>query len=45
MQFTLEDLFVLLTKKINLHYVNANYCFMNITNEHKCELLLTVVHS
>ena len=44
MQFTLEDLFVLVIKKINLHYMNANYYLMEITKEHKYELLLTAVH-
>lgn len=45
MQFTLGDLFVLVTGKINLHYKNANYYFMKVTKEHKSELLITAVHS
>lgn len=44
MQFTLEDLLVLVLKKINLHCMNASYYFMEETKEDKCELLLTAVH-
>lgn len=43
-QFTLKDLFVLVKKKINLYYTNANYYFMEITKKHImsfCQLLYT----
>lgn len=36
---------MLVKKKTNLHYTNANYYFMEIRKKHNYELLSTAVHS